>query len=103
MVGTLIALYHHDPQEQVSIGIYGYNAVLAAIAVYLWRKSLVGPILAAIVSVPLTEFFPRSLGIPALTAPFVAASWVVIALIGAGPVLLQGLGRFDRSTSFEPR
>lgn len=81
VVGTLIALYHHDPEGSVSIGIYGYNAVLAAIAVYLWQKSLVGPTLAAIVSVPLTEFFPQSLGIPALTAPFVAASWIVIALI----------------------
>ena len=85
VVGTLIALYHQDPQEQVSIGIYGYNAVLAAIAVYLWKKSLVGPALAAVVSVPLTEYFPRSLGIPALTAPFVAASWVVIALIALAP------------------
>jgi urea transporter len=85
VVGTLIALYHHDPAAQVSIGIYGYNAVLAAIAVYLWKKSLVGPVLAAIVSVPLTEFFPHSLGIPALTAPFVAASWVVVALLSSEP------------------
>jgi urea transporter len=85
VLGTLIAFYHHDPEAQVSIGIYGYNALLTAIAVYLWKKSLVGPTLAAIVSVPLTEFFPHSLGIPALTAPFVAASWVVIALLTLEP------------------
>ena len=80
VVGTLVALYHNDPQGTVSIGIYGYNAALAAMAVYLWRKSLLLPILGAILSVPLTEFFPKSLGIPALTAPFVAAAWIVIAI-----------------------
>jgi urea transporter len=37
-------------------------------------------ILAAIISVPLTEFFPSWLGIPGLTAPFVAAAWIVIAV-----------------------
>jgi len=32
------------------------------------------------VSVSLTEFFPKLLGIPALTAPFVLACWLLIAL-----------------------
>jgi len=80
VLGTLLAIYHNDPAASVSIGIYGYNASLAAMAVYLWRKSLLIPILAALISVPLTEFFPGSLEIPALTAPFVAASWIVIAI-----------------------
>lgn len=79
-LGTLLAIYHNDPAGSISIGIYGYNASLAAMAVYLWRKSLLIPILAALVSVPLTEFFPGGLGIPALTAPFVVACWIVIAI-----------------------
>jgi urea transporter len=79
-VGTLTAIYHNDPQGTISIGIYGYNAALAAMAVYLWRKSLPLPVLGAILSVPLTELFPKSLGLPALTAPFVGASWIVIAI-----------------------
>ena len=49
-------------------------------AVYLWRKSLLLPILAAGISIPLTEIFPSWLGIPALTAPFVVATWIVIAI-----------------------
>jgi urea transporter len=73
-------LYHNDPRESISIGIYGYNASLAAVAVYLWRKSFVFPTLAAIASVPLTEFFPKATGIPPLTAPFVVSSWIVIAI-----------------------
>lgn len=80
IVGTALATYHNDPAGTIAIGIYGYNAALAAIAVYLWRTSLLLPILGAIVSVPFTEFFPKSLGLPALTAPFVAASWVVLGI-----------------------
>ncbi len=80
IVGTLVALYHNDPTSAVHLGIYGYNAVLAPIAVYLWGKSLLIAILAAMISVPLTEFFPSWLGIPALTAPFVVASWIIIAV-----------------------
>jgi urea transporter len=80
IVGTLVALYHNDPTSAVHLGIYGYNAVLAPIAVYLWGKSLLMAMLAAMISVPLTEFFPSWLGIPALTAPFVVASWIIIAI-----------------------
>ncbi|GJL69904.1 MAG: urea transporter [Nitrospirales bacterium] len=80
IVGTLVALYHNDPTSAVHLGIYGYNAVLAPIAVYLWGKSLLIALLAAMISVPLTEFFPSWLGIPALTAPFVVASWIIVAV-----------------------
>ncbi|MEW4566680.1 urea transporter [Tautonia sp. JC769] len=80
IAGTALAMYHNDPSGSISIGIYGYNAALAAMAVYLWRPSLLLPILGAIISVPMTEFFPKSVGLPALTAPFVVASWIVLAL-----------------------
>lgn len=80
VVGTALAYYHHDPAGSISIGIYGYNAALAAMAAYLWRASLLPPILGAIVSVPLTEFFPKALGLPPLTAPFVIAAWIVLAI-----------------------
>lgn len=82
MVGTLLGIYHQNPADTISLGIYGYNASLAAIAMYLWRKSLLIPLLAAAVTLPLTEFFPSSqLGIPALTSPFVIASWIVILIM----------------------
>ena len=80
IVGTLLAIYHNDPAGTIHLGLYGFNALLASIAVFLWRKSLLIPILAALISVPLTEFFPSGLGIPGLTAPFVAAAWIVIAV-----------------------
>jgi len=98
VLGTLLAIYHNDPATTISLGIYGYNASLAAMAVYLWRRSVLIPILAALVSVPLTEFFPGGLGIPALTAPFVAASWIVIAVGQPEEALLKG-----RSTAVHPQ
>jgi urea transporter len=80
LVGTALGIYHNNPATTISIGIYGYNASLAAMAVYLWRKSLLLPILAAAISIPLTELFPGWLDVPALTAPFVMATWIVLAL-----------------------
>lgn len=79
IAGTLLARYHNDPAASIAIGIYGYNAALAAMAIHLVRPGLLVPGLTALISVPLTEFFPRTLGLPALTAPFVAAAWLVLA------------------------
>ena len=86
ILGTLVGIYHHDPTGSVNIGIYGYNAALAAIGLYLWRPSLVVPILGAFLSTPLTELFPRiqdffpRLNPAALTAPFVFACWIVLGI-----------------------
>jgi urea transporter len=79
MIGMLVALYHKDLAGNISIGIYGYNATLAAIALYLWRPSLLIPILGILISTPITEYFPLT-GLPTLTAPFVLACWVVLAI-----------------------
>lgn len=94
IVGMLVASYHIevgsraiDPErlinrsqyETILLGLYGYNATLAAVALSLWRKSIIPPILGILLSVPLTEFVPM-LGLPALTAPFVLATWLVILL-----------------------
>lgn len=93
IVGALAGSFHAtaaarvlDPEslvvrgllETVSLGLYGYNATLAAVALFLWRRSFIPPLLGMLLSVPLTELVPR-LGIPALTAPFVLATWIVLA------------------------
>ena len=92
--GTLLASYHVsaaaralDPErlveraltENIALGLYGYNATLTAVALFLWRKSLISPLLGILISVPITESFP-SLGLPALTAPFVLSTWIVLAI-----------------------
>lgn len=92
VLGMLVASYHLsagasalDPErlvaraqfENVALGLYGYNATLAAVALSLWRRSLIPPLLGILLSVPLTELVPR-FGLPALTAPFVLATWLVM-------------------------
>lgn len=80
VLGMLVGIYHHDSAEQVAaLGLYGYNATLAAIALFLWRRSLIPPLLGIVLSVPLTEHFSVT-GLPALTAPFVLATWLVLCL-----------------------
>ncbi len=94
VLGTLVGSYHAsamaralDPErlidraltENVALGLYGYNATLTAVALCLWRRSLIAPLLGILISVPITEYFPR-LGLPALTAPFVLATWIVLVL-----------------------
>jgi urea transporter len=85
LVGMLVGIYHHDSSEEVAaLGLYGYNAVLAALALCVWRPSVIPPLFGIVLTVPLTENFPL-LGLPALTAPFVLATWLVQALM-----LLEG-------------
>ncbi len=91
LVGTAIADYHGDPSQSIAIGIYGYNGALAAIALFLQRKCLTLPLLAAIVATLITEFFPKELGVPALTAPFVLATWLLLATIQAEARLFSKL------------
>lgn len=93
-LGTLLASYHVsagaralDPErlveraltENIALGLYGYNATLTAVALSLGRRSLIAPLLGIVISVPLTESFPMT-GLPALTAPFVLSTWIVLAL-----------------------
>jgi urea transporter len=72
-------LIDRDQFENVRLGLYGYNATLTAVALYLWRRSLIPPLLGIVLTVPITELIPRA-GLPALTAPFVLATWIVLAL-----------------------
>lgn len=88
-LGTLGAMYHGDPAGSVALGMYGYNSALAALAAYLARPSLVPAALAAFASVPLVEFFPSTLGVPPLTAPFIMAAWIVLAFMAIDAALAR--------------
>src|SRR5262245_54416502 len=71
-------LVERDLFQNIALGLYGFNATLAPVALYLWRRSLIAPVLGMLLTVPLTELVPL-LGLPALTAPFVLATWIVLA------------------------
>lgn len=65
--------------DNIQLGLYGYNATLAAVALFLWRRSLVYSLLGIVLCIPLTELVPL-FGLPALTAPFVLATWIVMII-----------------------
>ncbi|MCU0960991.1 MAG: urea transporter [Pirellulaceae bacterium] len=103
LVGMIFAAYHVDagmraidPErlvertqfENIQLGLYGYNAAVVAIALWLWRRSILTTLFGIFLTVPLTEWIPR-LGVPALTAPFVVAAWLTILLIWLDRLLLQ--------------
>jgi urea transporter len=79
LMGLMTGLSHAAPEPNLSLGIYGYNAALAAMAMALYRRSVTLPLFAVILSVPVTEIFPV-IGLPTLTAPFVIACWAVIGM-----------------------
>ncbi len=77
IIATSMAFLLHSPREDIALGLYGYNATLAAVALYLWKRSLIPPLLGILLTIPLTEYFPLS-GLPTLTTPFVLATWMVL-------------------------
>jgi len=80
IAGAAVALLISFPLGLISIGIYGYNGVLCGIAFSGNKKHAPVLALAAIVlSVLLVAAF-SAISVPALTAPFVFSTWIVLAL-----------------------
>ncbi|MFC3039778.1 urea transporter [Virgibacillus xinjiangensis] len=86
-VALITALLLGAEAEQIHLGMYGYNAVLAALAVchtfnqipsnFLFVYGLIG----AALTVPITAAFSIMLapyGLPALTIPFVITTWLML-------------------------
>jgi urea transporter len=115
IVGLLVARYHVtlgadaiDPErlitrtqlDTIRLGLYGYNATLAPVALFLWRRTLIPPVLGMVLAVYLSDLMP-SVGLPALTAPFVLATWVVL-LFGWLESRYLGWGRAGDRTASAP-
>ena len=78
--GMLTAMILAFPITLTHHGIYGYNAVLCAIALSGKKlNNLVFALIAIILSVIITYLFGLTF-IPALTAPFVLATWITLGL-----------------------
>lgn len=77
-LSLLVALFDLFPVADINAGLYGYNAVLVAMA--LGAKSIQGFIkiaLGVLLSI-LLQYIGINLGLSTLTAPFVFATWIVI-------------------------
>jgi len=80
LVGMLAALALSFPLGLISIGIFGYNGVLCGIAFAGGKKrALTFAIASSALSVLIISAF-SAYGIPALTAPFVFSTWIMLAL-----------------------
>ncbi len=78
-MAIVVALPLGWPSAQWAAGLYGYNAVLAAIAISLLERQAIFAVLAALLSIVITKAMQQT-GIPVLTFPFVLATWLVILL-----------------------
>lgn len=83
--GVAVARVFEFPEDVVHQGLYGFNASLSAIALAQRFTKAPWPIFMGIVVATLLTRFFELLALPALTAPFVLASWLVIYLVKVEP------------------
>ncbi|HNR98347.1 MAG TPA: urea transporter [Planctomycetota bacterium] len=77
-VGLLAARGLGCPEALLDAGIFGFNGALAGIALgSAFRDNAMMPLAGAVLSAAITRGFQLA-GIPALTAPFVLATWAAI-------------------------
>ncbi|WP_166364234.1 urea transporter [Pseudomonas akapageensis] len=74
--GIGVALLQGEPLNLAFSGLHGYNPALAALAFCQLKRQPWMPALAIALAIILTPVF-NSLPIPALTAPFILACWVL--------------------------
>lgn len=78
LLGLACARVFGWPPALAHAGIFGFNAVLAAIALDGWQGSrLLLPVAGIVLATLLLRVFQLT-ALPALTAPFVLASWLLI-------------------------
>lgn len=78
LAGYLLARGLGFPAATALAGGYGFNAVLAAIALGAERGRVIQPLVGIVLAVLLTRALEAA-GVPPLTAPFVLATWLVLA------------------------
>lgn len=76
-VGVLVALLLDEPASAL-LGLHSYNPALAAVALSQTRRQPWLPLLGIALAIILTPSF-AALHLPALTAPFILACWLVRA------------------------
>lgn len=80
-IGTSVSFYYHSADPAAAdLGLFGFNGVLTAIAVYVLcgaslRLSILGALIATIM-LPVIA----TLGVPPVSAPLVLSVWLLLAL-----------------------
>lgn len=83
IISTSVAAALKAPKDDIENGLYGFNGALAGIAVlYFFELSIVSALallLSAALSAYIMSLFKKDT--PALTAPFVSATWLTILIL----------------------
>ncbi|PAU61538.1 urea transporter [Pseudomonas indica] len=77
-LGLALALLQGWPAQNALLGLHGYNAALAAIALGQTHRAPWAPAIGLLLALLLQPGF-AALGLPALTMPFILACWLVYA------------------------
>lgn len=106
LVATLTALWLRVDRAGLAAGMYGYNAYLLGIALpsflavspLLWVFVVLGAVVCVVATVAVAEAL-KPLGIPALTAPFVLVTLVLLlaanAFSGVDAAALPAVGSLE--------
>lgn len=80
VISTYISLQFSEPQTDIHMGLFSFNAVLCAITFSGTRVKDGIYVLFSIIVSTLLDIYMVKMGWAALTFPFVAASWITILL-----------------------
>ncbi|MCX2934200.1 urea transporter [Mycobacterium sp. CVI_P3] len=81
VIGTLVSYYYRDVDPtSVNLGLYGFNGVLTAVAVYAMcgaklRLAILGALVATIMMPAISD-----IGLQTVCAPLVFTTWLILAL-----------------------
>ncbi len=81
VIGTVVSYYYRDVDAgSVNLGLYGFNGVLTAVAVFVvcggqLRLAILGALVATILTPAIAD-----IGLQTLSAPFVLTTWLMLAL-----------------------
>lgn len=81
VIGTLVSYYYREVDtESVNLGLYGFNGVVTAVAVFVFcggqlRLAILGALIATILTPAIAD-----VGVQTLSAPLVLTTWLMLAL-----------------------
>lgn len=87
LAAIIVAALFSWPTDQLAAGLYGYNAVLTAIALSPAAGQVLLPAFGVLLSVALTKA-ALAAGLPALTFPFILATWIAAGVKRLGSHML---------------
>jgi urea transporter len=78
ILGALSTNLMGFPEDSISLGLFGFNASLVAVAVSSRYSGFIKPVIGIMISVLIMRLF-QVYNLPALTAPFILSTWIILS------------------------